>query len=995
MASIIKAEETGARKAQAVFADGAMVLTTPDGVVERWDEDAERLLGFTADEAIGQPLQRLVIPAETTDELTAKLDSMRHDGRVQHLDAVWKAKNGTAMYVSIMLSPIRGDEGETKAASIAIWDISGRKADETRLQLFRALLDKSTDAIEVIDQATLRYLDVNETACNTLGYTRDELLSMRVPDIDQDLSAEQWKRLNEELQSRQSMTIESFHRRKDGSKFPVEVNISLVQIGDLDFRIAVVRDISTRKSDMDEAKVFRTLLDKASDGIEVLDPDTLRFLDVNEAICRMHGYSREELLSMQVYDLDPYLSQTQLKSLNRALQEKGSTRLESRHHRKDGSTFPVEVSISLVRIADRVYRLAVVRDISERKQAEAEQALFRSLLDHSNDAIEVIEPGTLRFLDVNDTGCLKLGYSREEFRTMNVYDIDTMPEQEGKAIEEQIRTSGAARFESTHRRKDGSTFPVEVSVTLIELDKPYLLSITRDISERKLAETLLQESESRLRAILDGALDGIVLADIKTQRLSMANPAMCHMLDYSQEEISQLHVTDIHPEKELPYTQEQFGKQARGEIQIAPNMPVKRKDGSVFYADINTSKVQLDGNDYLVGIFRDISERKHAEEELRRTNRALKLLSQCNTLLVRSEKEQPFLEEICRLAVESGGYMMAWIGVAENDADKSVRPIAQSGYEEGYLDGAKISWANTELGQGPTGTAIRTGKTAINTDCLSNANMAPWREAILKRGYQSSIALPLIYRNRILGALTLYAAEAHAFYEEEVALLQELANEISYGIETIRTRIEHEEHGAILRHSLEQSIQAIADTVEARDPYTAGHQRNVADLAVAISREMKLPEDQIHGIRLSAIIHDLGKIHIPAEILSRPGKLTDIEYQMIRTHPQAGYDIVKGIQFPWPIADIILQHHERLDGSGYPQGLKGDQILPESMIIAVADVVEAMSSHRPYRGGLGLEAALSEIERNRGVFYDTATVDVCLKLFREQGFSLPGHSPPI
>ncbi|HXH64476.1 MAG TPA: HD domain-containing phosphohydrolase, partial [Mariprofundaceae bacterium] len=380
--------------------------------------------------------------------------------------------------------------------------------------------------------------------------------------------------------------------------------------------------------------------------------------------------------------------------------------------------------------------------------------------------------------------------------------------------------------------------------------------------------------------------------------------------------------------------------------------------------------------------------------EVRKTNRALKLLSKCNGVLVHAEKEEDFLAEICKLAVETGGYMMAWIGFVEHDAARTVRPVAQSGYEDGYLEHIDITWADTERGQGPAGTAIRSQTTVINEDSLTNPNMAPWREDAIKRGYRSSIALPLTDRSRVpLGIFSLYAKEPHAFGEEEVVLLEELANEISYGITSLRTRIAHEQHTVVLRQSLEQSIQAIADTVEARDPYTAGHQRGVADLAVAIAREMRLTEDRIHGIHLAANIHDLGKIHVPAEILSKPGRLTEIEHQLIRTHPQAGYDIVKGIEFPWPIAQMILQHHEKMDGSGYPQGLKGEQILPESRIIAVADVVEAMSSHRPYRVGLGLDAALEEIERHRGVLYDPETVDACIRLFREQGYQLPAASP--
>jgi putative nucleotidyltransferase with HDIG domain len=195
-----------------------------------------------------------------------------------------------------------------------------------------------------------------------------------------------------------------------------------------------------------------------------------------------------------------------------------------------------------------------------------------------------------------------------------------------------------------------------------------------------------------------------------------------------------------------------------------------------------------------------------------------------------------------------------------------------------------------------------------------------------------------------------------------------------------------ESHGQ-LRASLEGTINAIAKSVEARDPYTAGHQLRVAELAAAIAREMGFEENQIKGIHMGASIHDIGKINLPAEILSKPSKLTDIGYRLIQAHPQVGYDILRDIDFPWPVADIAHQHHERLDGSGYPQGLKGEEICLEARVVAVADVVEAISSHRPYRPALGIGVALDEIETNRGKLYDPAVADACLKLFKDKHFS--------
>lgn len=193
---------------------------------------------------------------------------------------------------------------------------------------------------------------------------------------------------------------------------------------------------------------------------------------------------------------------------------------------------------------------------------------------------------------------------------------------------------------------------------------------------------------------------------------------------------------------------------------------------------------------------------------------------------------------------------------------------------------------------------------------------------------------------------------------------------------------------AKLKTSLIDSISALAATVEMRDPYTAGHQRRVAKIATALAEELGMTPMQIEGLNLACVVHDVGKVKIPAEILSKPGRLTELEFSLIKQHTQAGYDILKEIDFPWPIAEFVVQHHERVDGSGYPNGLQGDAILLEARILAVADVIEAMASHRPYRPGHGIEAALAEIATKRGTLYDVAVVDAALRLFREKGYTL-------
>jgi PAS domain S-box-containing protein/putative nucleotidyltransferase with HDIG domain len=390
-----------------------------------------------------------------------------------------------------------------------------------------------------------------------------------------------------------------------------------------------------------------------------------------------------------------------------------------------------------------------------------------------------------------------------------------------------------------------------------------------------------------------------------------------------------------------------------------------------------------------------IEDQKQVEVALNHSNRALTSLSEVNRTLVRVTSEDELLQAICQSIVKQRGYRLACVSYAQQDEARSVKVMARAGHDEGYLDAAQISWAENARGMGPTGRAIRSGVTELCTDIANDPSFLPWREAALERGYAASIALPLLNAdNTAFGTLNIYTAEADVFIPAEVELLEELAGDLAFGVQTLHIRRErdaalelNQKQLVQLRDNFEDTVRAIATIVEMRDPYTAGHQIRVADLAEAIARKMELPDEQVHAIHLSGVLHDLGKIQIPAEILSKPGKITDIEFSLIKIHPQAGYDMLHGINFPWPIAQIVLQHHERMDGSGYPQGLRGDAILLEARVISVADVVEAMASHRPYRGGLGVEIALAEITKWRGRHFDPLVVDMCLALFRERHYA--------
>lgn len=252
--------------------------------------------------------------------------------------------------------------------------------------------------------------------------------------------------------------------------------------------------------------------------------------------------------------------------------------------------------------------------------------------------------------------------------------------------------------------------------------------------------------------------------------------------------------------------------------------------------------------------------------------------------------------------------------------------------------------------------------------------------------FEAHLNIPILYGSSRVGNLNLYSDKIDAFGQDERKMLGKLAGDIAYGFYILQLKKERDCALESHRDSLLKTIEAFVQTMKKRDPYTAGHQQRVTELAVAIGEKMGLDKNRIEGLRLGAMVHDIGKINVPGEILNRPGKITRYEFEIIKPHSQLGYDIIHGLDFPWPVEKMILQHHERIDGTGYPNGLKRDEIIIEAKIIAVADVVEAISSHRPYRVALGIQAALAEIKGRRGSSFEEGIVDICVELFEKKEF---------
>ncbi len=442
-------------------------------------------------------------------------------------------------------------------------------------------------------------------------------------------------------------------------------------------------------------------------------------------------------------------------------------------------------------LSDQVEARRAMEALQEREQR------YTRLFNSGSDAVFVHDVGSGehagKFTEVNDVACARLGYSREELRQMSPEDIDSpgMEESKHRALETLAET-GHAVFETIHVGRSGVEIPVEISSRVFESKEGRcVLSVARDITERKRAEAALKESEERYRAFFEHSLDAVLLT-APEGRILAANTAACQMFGRTEAEICQVGrngLVDL-DDPRLPVALEERKRTGRfvGELRF------RRADESTFDGEASTGVFRdRNGEERTSMIIRDITERKAAEARLSRVNRALRMISICNDVLVRATTEEELLREVCRIVVENGGYRLAWIVYAGDDPAKMVRPAAYAGVEDGCLETPGLIWADEEGGRGLTGKAIQSGEPTIVRFVSPQPTFAPWGQEALRRGFASAIALPLRDPSRCFGALNIAAGQPDAFDDDEVAVLAELASDLCYGIQALRTRVAHEQ----------------------------------------------------------------------------------------------------------------------------------------------------------------------------------------------------------
>ena len=659
----------------------------------------------------------------------------------------------------------------------------------------------------------------------------------------------------------------------------------------------------------------------------------------------------------------------------------------------------VEVRSGQLRRINEELKERIARHERAEKALRESKEFAEKLINLMQDGFAVYDTKGVH-VSVNPSLCRMTGFSADEL-------IGTGPPHPYWAEEEFERFHGTYRemliakpreFEVMMKTRDGRRFPVLISPSQTRDGRgnvSFFFVTIKDISERKRVLEALRQSEEKYRLHFEYASDIIYSID-RDMRLLNVSPSVEKVLGYKPEELVGKRIVDLNiisPAHVTAFARD-LAKIQNGASVQTPVYEFVTRTGERRFGEV--SGAPLYRNRKIIGVVsvaRDITEHVQTDEELKRSNRALRIISSCNMALVRATEERELLNDICRSITDIGGYQLAWVGYADDDRQKRISIAAHSGKGIQYVKRQKLTWANTRAGRTPFGAAIRSRSNYICHNAQKAAeDMVDCRE-LLKVGAESLVVLPLAYADDILGILSIHAAAPNAFDDREVALLQELADDLTYGIQALRAHIarrlageELERSYAKLRKTLAETVNALASATEKRDPYTAGHQRSVTQLACAIATEMNLTEDEIEGIRIAGLLHDIGKISVPAEILSKPGSLSESEFAIIKLHSEIGYEILKTIDFPWPVARIAFEHHERINGSGYPRGVTGTDILLESKIVAVADVVEAMSSHRPYRPARTIKQTIEEIKTNRGVLYDKKVVDACARLFAQRKF---------
>ncbi|RJP51042.1 MAG: PAS domain S-box protein [Anaerolineaceae bacterium] len=855
---------------------------------------------------------------------------------------------------------------------------------------YRRLFETAQDGILILDASTGMIEDVNPYLIKMLGYSREEFLKKRLWEVGAFKDIEASKDAFEVLQEKEYIRYEDLPlKTKDGRLIQVEFVSSVYLVSDEKVIQCDIRDITEHRrlvaALQDNEKTYRDLINQSPDGYFILELSG-NILTVNKAMCKELEFSEEEFLAMHIWDIIPeqFLDQyrERLTKILAGKNLKDAAEYEIRG--KNGKIHYVEV-LSAPRYSggEVIGFQGIARDVSARKRAEAALAeseeRFRAWTENSSDLITVVVlDGTIQYESPSIEHLL--GYKPEELIGTNAFDL-MHPDDHQRVMElfaqntQQAGNATSAEFRLRHR--DGSWRQFE------GLGKSYLneqgqmtgLINSRDITERKQAEAAAREGQQRFSQVWEATSDAMALSDPDGIVLE-ANPAYLDLYGYKLEQVVGRSFAIIFPEEIQAQAVEQYKTVFASEVIPATfESTIRRADGSERVVESSVSFLTATGQRIaMLSTIRDITDRKRAEEKIQRQLEHLTALGEIDQAISSSSDLRFTLGAVLAQVITQLGVDAADILLFHPDSH-----LLTFSTGRGFRTKAFERAHSLRLGEGYAGSAALKRAVVHIPDLAARDDNPRIASALKGEAFTSYYGVPLIAKGKIKGVLEIFQRSPLNPDRDWLDFLHTLAEQAAIAIDNLTLFDDLQRSNSELMLAYETTLEGWSHALDLRDKETEGHTQRVTEMTVKLARAFGLSEAELVNVRRGGLLHDIGKMGVPDHILLKPGQLTDDEWQQMRMHPIYAYDLLSHIAYLHKALDIPYCHHEKWDGSGYPRGLKGDQIPIAARIFAVVDVWDALISERPYRAAWTEEKAREHLRASVGTHFDPQVVDAFMQ----------------